>query len=86
MAYMIVVLIQCLFLKIVAIFFFWPDLVPQSGIVQIDCNLSLEYIVIYDCGFNVYFFKFSLKILLHLSPKIAIIVSCQIFCFPQCVF
>ena len=55
--------------------FFWPNLIPQSGIFQIDRNLAQAYIVICDYAFDVFFpkcsplsfsGKFGLKILLQL--------------------
>ena len=57
MPHMIIVLIQGLFLKNCYHSFFWPNLASQSEILQIDCTLAYEYIVICDCGFDVYFSK-----------------------------
>ena len=66
--------------------FFWPNLVPQSGMLQIDCTV-IWHSDICDCGFDVYFFTMvAIQFLGQIwSQNLAKIVSkdCYTCCMPN---
>ena len=86
MPHMIIVLIQGLFLKNCYHSFFWPNLASQSEILQIDCTLAYEYIVICDCGFDVYFSKMFVIYIWAQNLATIVLKECCDCCMPDFSF